>query len=483
MMMMMMTLEDDDEMSTYTDDGRSVSSSMFESADDRNSASLLYDVRASSSSSSLLPHRPHHHHHHRFFSRPQSPCGGVYPRGLRGFCAPGKLKIVKPLEGSQTLHQWQQLATPHLSNLALPSRGIKLKGVEGRGAVLQETQVYSLSDLEEDDVEMPTASSLNQHSRQRGSGVDSSKHKLAPPTKEFKTSAHFDNGGGDFSSNLTKSWSIYSKYSGAYNKASSNIYNKTTKHPLKPFLTTTNPTIYTNPPTTTDTTSIIPSWLQTFNFSTKVKDYLIKSLSLRRQPPQAPKQQAANTRLNPLTRDDLLNSDFNVGLNNIMYIKRNKKKTPKSHFNHHNLDRLLLEAISSKSSRHHKLNSSSLSSSSSVPTTSRSESECNNHHKPPLKTLLKNMQAFRAVNSLCAGDSRMQAAILKNGGDNIIHKSDLFSLGASRGDGIGMRSQESVAKDNQRVANDNQRVANDNQRVANDDEAKFLNPLPDILMN
>jgi hypothetical protein len=41
---------------------------------------------------------------------------------------PDKLQIVKPIEGSQTLHHWQQLATPNLGCLIQPRPGIYIKG-------------------------------------------------------------------------------------------------------------------------------------------------------------------------------------------------------------------------------------------------------------------------------------------------------------------------------------------------------------------
>lgn len=41
---------------------------------------------------------------------------------------PDKLQIVKPIEGSQTLHHWQQLATPNLGCLIEPRPGIYIKG-------------------------------------------------------------------------------------------------------------------------------------------------------------------------------------------------------------------------------------------------------------------------------------------------------------------------------------------------------------------
>ncbi|XP_068023043.1 huntingtin-associated protein 1 isoform X2 [Melanerpes formicivorus] len=64
---------------------------------------------------------------------------------------PDKLQIVKPLEGSVTLHHWQQLARPHLGGILVPRPGVLTKDFRQLDIDLEE--VYSLNDLEEDDVE------------------------------------------------------------------------------------------------------------------------------------------------------------------------------------------------------------------------------------------------------------------------------------------------------------------------------------------
>ncbi|XP_061388525.1 trafficking kinesin-binding protein milt [Musca vetustissima] len=61
---------------------------------------------------------------------------------------PEKLQIVKPIEGSQTLHHWSQLATPTLSGLLEERPGVTIRG--GRGLDDLGMQVYTLSDVEED---------------------------------------------------------------------------------------------------------------------------------------------------------------------------------------------------------------------------------------------------------------------------------------------------------------------------------------------
>ncbi|XP_058520821.1 trafficking kinesin-binding protein 2 isoform X2 [Ochotona princeps] len=67
---------------------------------------------------------------------------------LRSFM-PEKLQIVKPLEGSQTLHHWQQLAQPHLGTILDPRPGVITKGF----SQVPKDAVYHISDLEEDDEE------------------------------------------------------------------------------------------------------------------------------------------------------------------------------------------------------------------------------------------------------------------------------------------------------------------------------------------
>ncbi|KAM4821673.1 trafficking kinesin-binding protein 1 isoform 2-T2 [Thomomys bottae] len=74
--------------------------------------------------------------------------GSAMSFGSRGFL-PEKLQIVKPLEGSATLHHWQQLAQPHLGGILDPRPGVVTKGFRTLDVDLDE--VYCLNDLEEDD--------------------------------------------------------------------------------------------------------------------------------------------------------------------------------------------------------------------------------------------------------------------------------------------------------------------------------------------
>ncbi|XP_021027599.1 trafficking kinesin-binding protein 1 isoform X2 [Mus caroli] len=62
---------------------------------------------------------------------------------------PEKLQIVKPLEGSATLHHWQQLAQPHLGGILDPRPGVVTKGFRTLDVDLDE--VYCLNDFEEDE--------------------------------------------------------------------------------------------------------------------------------------------------------------------------------------------------------------------------------------------------------------------------------------------------------------------------------------------
>ncbi|XP_058478538.1 trafficking kinesin-binding protein 2 isoform X1 [Solea solea] len=60
---------------------------------------------------------------------------------------PEKLQIVKPMEGSLTLHHWQQLAKPHLATILDPHPGVVTKGFRP----LTQDVTYRLSDMEEDE--------------------------------------------------------------------------------------------------------------------------------------------------------------------------------------------------------------------------------------------------------------------------------------------------------------------------------------------
>lgn len=65
-----------------------------------------------------------------------------------GWKLPDKLRIVKPLEGSLTLHNWQRLAVPHLGNILEERSGIVVKGRK-----LSPPDNFALSDLENQPLE------------------------------------------------------------------------------------------------------------------------------------------------------------------------------------------------------------------------------------------------------------------------------------------------------------------------------------------
>lgn len=64
-----------------------------------------------------------------------------------------KLELVMPMEGSQTLHQWNRLATPTLSGFLDERPGVQIRG--GRGLEELGLHLYSLSDVEEDEADNP----------------------------------------------------------------------------------------------------------------------------------------------------------------------------------------------------------------------------------------------------------------------------------------------------------------------------------------
>ncbi|XP_046424677.1 trafficking kinesin-binding protein milt isoform X2 [Neodiprion lecontei] len=66
-----------------------------------------------------------------------------------GWRLPEKLQIVKPIEGSQTLHHWTQLATPTLGGLLDERPGVKTRG--GRALEDLGLETFTLADLEEDE--------------------------------------------------------------------------------------------------------------------------------------------------------------------------------------------------------------------------------------------------------------------------------------------------------------------------------------------
>ncbi|XP_035537940.1 trafficking kinesin-binding protein 1-like [Morone saxatilis] len=75
--------------------------------------------------------------------------GNLHIWATRGPYLPDKLQIVKPLEGSATLHHWQQLAQPHLGVILDARPGVVPKGY--RPLELELEQVYPWGGFEEDE--------------------------------------------------------------------------------------------------------------------------------------------------------------------------------------------------------------------------------------------------------------------------------------------------------------------------------------------
>lgn len=72
--------------------------------------------------------------------------------GIARWRSPHKLQIVKPMEGSLTLHTWAQLAKPTMSRLLEEQEGVGVRG--SRSTAAPGLRLYRLSDVEEDD-DMP----------------------------------------------------------------------------------------------------------------------------------------------------------------------------------------------------------------------------------------------------------------------------------------------------------------------------------------
>ena len=66
-----------------------------------------------------------------------------------GWKLPDKLRIVKPLEGSLTLHNWQRLAKPHLGSALEERSGVAVKG--GLGVKRASAGLGGLSDFDEEE--------------------------------------------------------------------------------------------------------------------------------------------------------------------------------------------------------------------------------------------------------------------------------------------------------------------------------------------
>lgn len=117
---------------------------------------------------------------------------------LSGFRFPDKLQIVKPMEGSLTLHRWQRLATPHLGGLLEQRPGVQIKG-QDKAEVEEEEEVYSLSDYEEDGTwthvnptEHAQASSDHFQARASNNDGDSDQESSVYAVSEYSIVKHND---------------------------------------------------------------------------------------------------------------------------------------------------------------------------------------------------------------------------------------------------------------------------------------------------
>uniref|UniRef100_A0A3Q2DC23 Trafficking kinesin-binding protein 1-like n=1 Tax=Cyprinodon variegatus TaxID=28743 RepID=A0A3Q2DC23_CYPVA len=89
---------------------------------------------------------------------------------------PDRLQIVKPLEGSVTLHHWQQLAKPNLGGILHPRPGVLTKDFKELEVDTQ--HVYSLNDLEEDEPDLSQLSAAH--------GLGKSDHVNASSSSQLK---------------------------------------------------------------------------------------------------------------------------------------------------------------------------------------------------------------------------------------------------------------------------------------------------------
>ncbi|CAH0720726.1 unnamed protein product, partial [Brenthis ino] len=102
--------------------------------------------RASLAASHVLRHKKRNE---RDVSEESAVWGAGAAGGITRFRTPHKLQIVKPMEGSLTLHTWAQLAKPTMSGLLEDQEGVGVRG--SRSAQALGMRIYRLSDVEEDD--------------------------------------------------------------------------------------------------------------------------------------------------------------------------------------------------------------------------------------------------------------------------------------------------------------------------------------------
>ncbi|XP_063733551.1 trafficking kinesin-binding protein 2 isoform X3 [Eleginops maclovinus] len=102
---------------------------------------------------------------------------------------PEKLQIVKPMEGSLTLHHWQQLAKPHLATILDPHPGVVTKGF----CPLAQDACYHLSDMEEDEEGESRRSNQEKGAAERGKEEEDEEEEEGGITFKVKVSSTPDN--------------------------------------------------------------------------------------------------------------------------------------------------------------------------------------------------------------------------------------------------------------------------------------------------
>uniref|UniRef100_A0A3Q3T3Z1 Trafficking kinesin protein 1 n=1 Tax=Mastacembelus armatus TaxID=205130 RepID=A0A3Q3T3Z1_9TELE len=85
---------------------------------------------------------------------------------------PEKLQIVKPLEGSATLHAWQQLAQPHMGALLDHRPGVVTKGFRTLAHEQEQEDSWQLDQPEEDEVSCNSFTGLSEEDSKNGNTND-----------------------------------------------------------------------------------------------------------------------------------------------------------------------------------------------------------------------------------------------------------------------------------------------------------------------